>query len=143
VTIADSEYMLRLKRLPDKNSIVVEVSDKPAELTIVEANSRKVELLLNGERLLFQRPAPDLAQARPHPLAPSTQKGIIAAPMPGKVIDVLVKKGEKVKAGDPLVILESMKMEMAVRADIDSSVEEILVTVGESVKRGQGLVRLG
>jgi len=63
--------------------------------------------------------------------------------MPGKVIGTLVKNGENVKTGDPLVILESMKMEIAVRSDRDAEVQEILVEEGASVKRGQGLVRLG
>lgn len=42
--------------------------------------------------------------------------------MPGKVIGALIKRGEKVKAGDPLVIPESMKMEIAVRSDRDAEV---------------------
>jgi biotin carboxyl carrier protein len=68
--------------------------------------------------------------------------GLIPAPIPGKVVGSLVKKGERVKSGDPLVILESMKMEIAVRSDREAIVREILVTDGDSVKRGQGLVRL-
>ena len=71
----------------------------------------------------------------------STQN-LMVAPMPGKVIRALVKKGERVKAGGPLIILESMKMEIAVRVDRDAEVSEILVEEGASVKRGQGLVRL-
>ena len=61
--------------------------------------------------------------------------------MPGRVIGTLVKKGEKVKAGDPLVIIESMKMETAVRADREGEVEETMVEEGATVKRGQALVR--
>ena len=142
VSVGDSEYFLRLKLRPDKNSFVVEVSDKPVEVTVIEASGQRVELVLNGEHLSFQLPAPAPAVKQPPPPSP-TQKGTVAAPMPGKVIGALVKKGEKVRAGDPLVIIESMKMEMAVRADADSTVEEILVGEGQSVKRGQGLVRLG
>ena len=68
--------------------------------------------------------------------------GLILSPMPGKVVGSLVKKGDRVELGDPLVILESMKMEIAVRSDRQGVVREILVADGDSVKRGQGLVRL-
>jgi biotin carboxyl carrier protein len=58
------------------------------------------------------------------------------------LIGALVRRGETVKAGDPLIIFESMKMKIAVRSDRDSEIAEILVEDGDPVKRGQGLVRL-
>jgi biotin carboxyl carrier protein len=142
IEMAGDEYFLILKRGPDQNTFVAEVSDKPITVTLVEASSQRVELILDGERLSFQRPAAAIGPSPATTAVPSSQKGLIIAPMPGKVIGVLVRKGEKVRAGDPLVILESMKMETAVRADRDSEVEDILVGEGASVKRGQGLVRL-
>ena len=120
----------------------MEVGGKPVAVTLFEASSQKVDLILEGERLVFQRPAAALRQGAPTtPLAISTQN-LMVAPMPGKVIGALVKEGERVKAGDPIIILESMKMEIAVRVDRDAEVSEILVEEGMSVKRGQGLVRL-
>ena len=61
--------------------------------------------------------------------------------MPGRIIGVMTKQGEKVKAGDPLVIVESMKMETVIRSDRDAEVAQILVAEGSAVKRGQALVR--
>lgn len=98
-------------------------------------------MILDGENLSYRRPAAAVGQPKTPPVV-SLQKDIVAAPMPGKVIGALVKAGEKVKAGDPLIIIESMKMETAVRSDRDAEVAEILVEEGASVKRGQGLVRL-
>ncbi len=97
---------------------------------------------MDGERLSFQRPAADLGLGAPAAQPGAPAKDLVVAPMPGKVVGALVRKGEKVKAGDPLVILESMKMEIAVRSDRDAEVAEILAADGASVKRGQGLVRL-
>ncbi len=134
-------YLLKLKRGTGQNSFVAEVSDKPASVTVLEASSQRVELILDGERLSFQRPTAAIGPARTSPTA-SIQKDLVTSPMPGKVISALVKEGEKVKAGDPLIMIESMKMEIAVRADRDAEVGEILVEEGASVKRGQGLVRL-
>jgi biotin carboxyl carrier protein len=139
------EYRITLKRRPGSDSLVAEVSDKPVKVVLLEADPQRVEMVLGGERLSFQRPAAALSlPSQPtQPQVASDQRGLVVAPMPGKVIGTLVKEGEKVKAGDPLLILESMKMEVAVRADRDSEVLEILVKEGSSVKRGQGLVKLG
>ena len=57
----------------------------------------------------------------------------VAAPMPGKVVTVAVKPGQRVRRGDTLVTLEAMKMEAAVRAELDATVSEILVQPGAQV----------
>ena len=62
--------------------------------------------------------------------------GGLIAPMPGKVIDVKVKKGKKVKAGDTLVILEAMKMEHSIKASEDGTVSELLISVNDQVENG-------
>jgi len=91
--------------------------------------------------MFFQR---SVAASVPAPKAQiKPEADIILAPLPGKMVGSLVKEGERVKPGDPLVILESMKMEIAVRSDREAVVTEILVADGDPVKRGQGLVRLG
>ncbi len=60
----------------------------------------------------------------------------ITAPMPGKVIQLLVKSGDKVKRGTPLAILEAMKMENTLSAQADATVAEIAVSVGDQVGEG-------
>jgi biotin carboxyl carrier protein len=64
----------------------------------------------------------------------------IIAPMPGKIIHVLVRSGEAVHAGQPLVVVEAMKMENELRADCDGTVAEIHVQEGMSVDAGVLLV---
>lgn len=53
----------------------------------------------------------------------------------------MAKAGDYVKQGDALVVIESMKMEVAVRADRDGVVDRSLVAEGASVKKGQALIR--
>ena len=65
-----------------------------------------------------------------------------ATPVPGTVTAVLVEPGASVVAGDPLVILEAMKMEHKITADTDGVVEEVLVSVGQSVDAHQVVVVL-
>ena len=64
------------------------------------------------------------------------------APMPGKVIEVLVDAGQSVSAGDPLVLVEAMKMEQTLRATVAGTVTEIAATAGAMVALGEVLVRV-
>jgi biotin carboxyl carrier protein len=66
----------------------------------------------------------------------------VLAPMPGKVLDVLVRVGQQVAAGDPLVVLEAMKMETVASADAAATVTRVHVQTGSTVEPGQPLVDL-
>ena len=67
-------------------------------------------------------------------------EGSLVAPMPGKVIDLKVKKGSKVKSGDTLVILEAMKMEQSIKASKDGVIDEIFISKGDQVENGAVLM---
>jgi 3-methylcrotonyl-CoA carboxylase alpha subunit len=79
------------------------------------------------------------AQTAPEPDA---TLGSLAAPMPGKVLQVLVAVGAKVAKGAPLVVLEAMKMEHSIAAPHDGRVAEIHFQAGEQVNEGALLLRL-
>lgn len=66
----------------------------------------------------------------------------VKASMPGMVVDIKVEIGHYVKKGEPLLILEAMKMENEVRAPISGKVEQILVQVGTSVNSKDELIRI-
>ena len=68
--------------------------------------------------------------------------GSAQSPMPGQVLKIMVVAGQKVIAGDPLLILEAMKMEHTMRAVVDGVVEAVLVNQGEVVRPGQVLVQI-
>ena len=65
------------------------------------------------------------------------------SPMPGNVFKVECKVGQAVKAGDVLVVLEAMKMEIEVAAPADGTVKAISATVGSTVNTDDLLVTLG
>ena len=66
----------------------------------------------------------------------------VQAPMPGRVVKVLVEAGTKVEKGAPLLVVESMKMETEITAGIGGVVEEVRVAPGDNVNPGDTLVRI-
>lgn len=86
-----------------------------------------------GSRVIKRPPRHPMRQA-------SSEQGSANSPMPGKVLKILVEAGQKVSVGDPLIILEAMKMEHTMRTVVDGVVESILVGDGEVVGPGQLLV---
>jgi len=65
-----------------------------------------------------------------HPKASKSNKGEVGAPMPGSVMDIRVKVGDKVEKGAPLVVLSAMKMEMVVQSPIVGTVKQIDISIG-------------
>ncbi|MCB1214801.1 MAG: biotin/lipoyl-binding protein [Deltaproteobacteria bacterium] len=67
----------------------------------------------------------------------------LQAPMPGKVLKVLVKEGQKVKAGEKLLVLEAMKMEHAILSPEGGVIKQVCFQEGDRVGMGEELVVLG
>lgn len=80
--------------------------------------------------------------AAPRPQAPQAAPGGLTAPMPGTVLKVLVKVGDKVEHGQPLLVLEAMKMENNINAASAGVVAAIAVNPGQSVDTGQLLLTI-
>ena len=60
----------------------------------------------------------------------------VEAPLPGRIVDICVKVGDKVKRGQAIAILEAMKMENSMTTDYEGTVKQILVEVGQAVPAG-------
>jgi 3-methylcrotonyl-CoA carboxylase alpha subunit len=103
--------------------------------TVVRAGST-IDVFLGAERHSLELHDPWLAE-----LEGEAHGGGLAAPMPGKVIAVLVAAGAAVERGAPLVIMEAMKMEHTITAPGAGTVREILYAVGEQVAEGAELIR--
>lgn len=65
---------------------------------------------------------------------------VIKAPMPGLIIDLKIRAGDFVKQGDPLLILEAMKMENILKSPGDGEIKIVKVKKGDNVERGQVLI---
>ena len=100
----------------------------------------------DGEMLHLFTPGGQISLGWRDPLAASGDHveggGGLAAPMPGKVVAVLVAAGDKVSRGQPLVVMEAMKMEHTITAPADGEVAEVRHSVGEQVAEGAALITL-
>lgn len=88
--------------------------------------------------------APKAAPAAPKAAAPAAGAGAVkvSASVPGKVLKVVASVGQAVKAGDNIIILESMKMEIPVVAPQDGTVASIDTSEGASVENGDTLATM-
>lgn len=113
------------------------IDGKKITTTIVQNDN---EISIFGYDLHYRLSLKDLT-----PIKSSNEmaEGQLTSPMPGTIVVVKVKVGEKVKKGDPLLIIEAMKMEHTVCAPVDGVVKEIYYGQGEQVKEGVELLAIG
>ena len=98
-----------------------------------------------GERITVFAPQGSQALQEIDPLAHAGEgavEGRLTAPMPGKVVALLARAGEVVKAGQALAVMEAMKMEHTIASPRDGTVAELLYAVGDQVAEGGELLRL-
>ncbi|RCS59959.1 pyruvate carboxylase [Parvibium lacunae] len=121
-------------------SLIVRLQGK-AELD--EDGQYKLFYELNGQpRLTRIAKAGMAANANAHPKAVDGNAAHVGAPMPGMVVTVAVKPGQKVAKGDPLVSIEAMKMETMIRAEQDGEIKAVHVKPGKNVAAKDLLVEL-
>jgi len=80
--------------------------------------------------------------AEPRPKADPGNPGHVAAPLPGKVSAIAVRKGQPVKTGQHLFSMEAMKMETAVSSPVEATVADVAVNVGTTVEAGDLVITL-
>lgn len=113
----------------------------------IEFNGRRnfSKITISNNKILVHMPYGDiLLDIIPRFVVPGmeVQAGGLVAPMPGRVIDLKVKKGSKVKAGDTLVILEAMKMEHSIKATENGVISDLFISSNDQVENGALLMVL-
>jgi pyruvate carboxylase len=136
--------------LHEKEEMAVEI-DKGKTLVIQLTGRNDVDaegmahlfFELNGQPRPVHVPKAGMAAKKAHPKAEEGNPNHVAAPMPGAVVTVSVKAGQKVSRGSPLLSIEAMKMETAVTAERDAIVVKVLVAPGDRVEPKDLLIELG
>ena len=132
VRIGGSEFIVRVK------STGVETTYIPPQLTQTSAYPQPVQ------------PAPRSSIPEAKEVAPVEKKAVgpkegnpVKVEVPGRVLKVLIKEGQKVRADDTIITLESMKMELEIKAGVNGRVKRILVKPGDSVNTGDTVALIG
>jgi biotin carboxyl carrier protein len=120
------------------NTFSVLVSGQSHEICVTPSSDRQLELQTGGFEFSAEVLDPRSWRGR-HGGAEAEGRQQIAAPMPGKVLRLLVKPGDAVEAGQGLVVVEAMKMQNEIRSPKSGTVERVLVAEGQAVNAGEAL----
>jgi acetyl-CoA carboxylase biotin carboxylase subunit len=143
-------------RVGTGGAVAVRVDDAEHRATLHEADAERLDLTLDDVRRRYAVVARDdvvfvqsvlgsseLVEAPRFPVpGPAETPGSCRAPMPGRILHVRVAPGQAVRRGEPLVVLEAMKMEHEVVAPRDGTVQAVPVEAGQQVEAGTVLAVL-
>ena len=124
-----------------KNELSLTIAGRSYDVEMYPAGQDRVEVSIGGQVIVadFTDPLAEGVQGR----RGRKSSGVVNSPMPGKVVVLLAKVGQKVTAGDGVVVVEAMKMENEVEAPISGVVKKIAVKAGDIVQGGSLLLEIG
>jgi biotin carboxyl carrier protein len=134
---------------------IVKVADKYYEVEIEDIYARPVIARVDGQefkvspengiKLAMQKDAQEFKHLdlSRHLSTPGAGSNELTAPLPGAVIEIFVKPGEYIEAGQVILIIEAMKMKNSIRSTRAGKIIDVLVTAGQTVAHKQPLVRFG
>ncbi len=124
-----------------------EANIKSFEKNIVDIDINGTNYKVELEQDLVKTKTPKLVRARVHtPTEDAAIKSkvgkLVKAPLPGTIFKLKCKIGDKVAAGDTLLIMEAMKMENNIQSEIDGKVKSVMIAEGDTVLQGDILLEL-
>ncbi len=126
-----------INEIPMYAPVVADIKTNAAsEKLIAEVNGKRFEILVHAPEPVVKRHRAKAASAA------GATGDALSSPMQGTVVKVAVKEGDKVAAGDLIIVLEAMKMEQPLNAHKDGVIRELKAVVGESVSSGTVLCEI-
>lgn len=131
--------------------VSVKIDGQTYEVEIQDINKRPIVAVVDGEKFeihpeteLSASPTFEPAPVKPTESANQTTSGkALLAPLPGTVTEIFVLPGAQVEPGQPVCVIEAMKMKNVIHADRTGTVAIVPVSHGQSVKHKQVLVEFG
>ncbi|MDR0763945.1 MAG: biotin/lipoyl-binding protein [Bacteroidales bacterium] len=143
-TIHGNTYQTEITNI-DGSILNIEVNGTPYEVTVDKEIKQPVTVVspaalaaASTKPVVNTTPIPDVSNIKPS--SASLGSGDIKSPLPGTVINILVKEGDAVKKGQKVMVLEAMKMENNIDAEMDGVVKSIKVRQGDAVMEGDTLL---
>jgi glutaconyl-CoA/methylmalonyl-CoA decarboxylase subunit gamma len=137
ISINSKNFHFNLLSLDDK-SYLLELENKIFDVTVQKLDEEKYSITVNGVlfeieiRTALQEKAKKLLDAK----ISADHKLEVKAPMPGMILKIKKSIGEQVISGEPVIILEAMKMENELRSPISGKIKELFVEEGNPVEKG-------
>lgn len=127
---------------PNHFHIIKDHKTYDVEVLLVDKKTKNVSLLINGKKadLLVKDKMDLLLEKLGIANATAKKANDLKAPMPGLIFEINVEEGQAVQQGEPLLILEAMKMENVLKSPGDGVVKAILVKKSQSVEKNQVLI---
>ena len=139
ITVKDQTYEVEIENI-NARPVIAHVDGERFEILPGDVNQAetKKEASRPTEKKFFN---PSPAPAKPISPNPAISGNNLTAPLPGTVVDVFVKVGDKVEAGQVVLIIEAMKMKNSIRSVFSGTISEVLVSAGQSVAHKQALIK--
>jgi len=141
VSVGDATRTVELIRVSDGLATLLAADGRSYAVAAQRLGPRRYRVSLGDREFEFHLRDPLEGDVQPGSDAAGGPQEL-RAPIPGKVVSIAVAAGEAVVSGQPLLVLEAMKMENRICAEAGGIVETILVSEGETVEGGQVLVAL-
>ncbi|HNW57717.1 MAG TPA: acetyl-CoA carboxylase biotin carboxyl carrier protein subunit [Bacteroidales bacterium] len=143
IRIGKREYEVQLKS-DEKLGTYILWKNRKYPVEIVRSRQNKYEILFNDISYTFTVETPFSLQRMKvlNSKMGKADKEEIKAPMPGKIIDVLVREGSSVLRGEPVVILEAMKMQNEILSPVNGVVAKVMAKVNSNVMKDDLLVEI-
>ena len=134
---------IKLREDPNGFSYIV-WKNKKYMLDVIEKNQNKYTVMINGVWHSFSVETPISLKRKRYleQKGDSSSSVSIEAPMPGKIMDILVEEGTEVKEGEPIIILEAMKMQNEIASHVSGVVQSISVKKNDSVMKDDVLIEI-
>jgi biotin carboxyl carrier protein len=143
IRIGKRDYEVKLKS-DEKFGTYILWKNRKYPVEIVRSSQNKYEILFNDISYIFTVETPFSLQRMKvlNTTLGKSEKEIIKAPMPGKIIDVLVREGSTVLRGEPLVILEAMKMQNEIISPVNGTIIKVVAKPNTNVMKDDLLVEI-
>jgi biotin carboxyl carrier protein len=143
IKVGKREYTIELNE-DEKFGIHILWKNRRYPVDIVRTKHNRYEILFNDISFTFTVETP-ISLQRKKVLSTSVGKSdklVVKAPMPGKIIEVLARENGDVKRGEPIVILEAMKMQNEIQSIVNGTITKIGVKPGQNVMKDDILVEI-
>ncbi len=142
VTVNGKHFDVNIGRMvDDKVDVVVNGKSLHVQIEIPQRSASKTPRIETKPHVVSAAESPD--KTSPPGVAASIGKGDVLAPLPGLMLKILVKEGDKVSVGQTVAIMEAMKMENEIESPVTGVISKVAVSEGQNVLENDLIMKIG